>query len=119
MKNSSIMDNTATKKQVLQTVKLQLSKIKAYKTMSQVEHGGTHLLHAFATGQERRNKPESSAAKLYCLHLQEPESKRAREQEEEQEQEREKARTREREKKHGKTPSLLRRIILRLGRITP
>ena len=36
------------------------------------------LLHAFATGQERRNKPESSAAKLYCLHLLEPESKRAR-----------------------------------------
>ena len=32
----------------------------------------------FTTGQERRNKPESSAAKLYCLHLQEQESKRAR-----------------------------------------
>jgi hypothetical protein len=31
-----------------------------------------------ATGQEERSKPESSAAKLYCLHLQEPESKRAR-----------------------------------------
>jgi hypothetical protein len=38
----------------------------------------TSLLHAFATGQEERNKPESSAAKLYCLHLQEQESKRAR-----------------------------------------
>jgi hypothetical protein len=36
------------------------------------------FLHAFATGQEEHNKPESSAAKLYCLHLQEPESKRAR-----------------------------------------
>jgi hypothetical protein len=24
------------------------------------------------TGQEEHNKPESSAAKLYCLHLQEP-----------------------------------------------
>jgi hypothetical protein len=36
------------------------------------------LLHAFATGQERHNKLESSAAKLYCLHLQEPERKRAR-----------------------------------------
>jgi hypothetical protein len=35
------------------------------------------ILHAFATGQERRNKPESSAAKLYCLHLQEQECKRA------------------------------------------
>jgi hypothetical protein len=43
--------------------------------------GGGEVLHAFATGQERRNKPESSAAKLYCLHLQEPESKRARVQE--------------------------------------
>jgi hypothetical protein len=39
------------------------------------------LTRVLATGQERRNKPESSAAKLYCLHLQEPESKRAREQE--------------------------------------
>jgi hypothetical protein len=63
------------------------------------------LLHAFATGQERCNKPESSAAKLYCLHLQEPESKRARarKQEKEQEQEKqesknEKTRTRERER---------------------
>jgi hypothetical protein len=55
------------------------------------------LLHAFATGQERRSKPESSAAKLYCLHLQEQECKR----------------------ENGKTPSLLRRIILRLGRVTP
>ena len=39
------------------------------------------VLHAFATGQERRNKPESAAAKLYCLHLQEPERKSARVQE--------------------------------------
>jgi hypothetical protein len=54
------------------------------------------FLHAFVTGQERRNKPESSAAKLYCLHLQEPESKR----------------------ENGETPSLLRRIIFRLGRVT-
>jgi hypothetical protein len=41
------------------------------------------LTRVLATGQEERNKPESSAAKLYCLHLQEPESKRAREQERE------------------------------------
>jgi hypothetical protein len=40
--------------------------------------GNREFLHAFTTGQEERNKPESSAAKLYCLHLQEPESKRAR-----------------------------------------
>jgi hypothetical protein len=33
------------------------------------------VLHAFTTGQERRSKPESSAAKLYCLHLQEQECK--------------------------------------------
>jgi hypothetical protein len=60
---------------------------------------------AFATSQERRSKLESSAAKLYCLHLQEQECKRAREQESKQE--------------NGETPSVLRRIILRLGRVTP
>ena len=53
--------------------------------------------------------------KLYCLHLQEPESKRARVQEREKEQEQES----KRKKKNGETLSLLRRIILRLGRITP
>jgi hypothetical protein len=72
------------------------------------------------SGQERERKQEKE---------QEQESKR----EKKQEQEREKARTRERksknkrekkqeqerEKENGKTPSLLRRIILRLGRITP
>jgi FKBP-type peptidyl-prolyl cis-trans isomerase len=64
--------------------------------------------------QERERKQEKE---------QEQESKSKREKK--QEQEREKARTRERksknkrEKKHGKTPSLLRRIILRLGCITP
>ena len=36
------------------------------------------LTRVLATGQERRSKPESSAAKLYCLHLQEQECKRAR-----------------------------------------
>jgi hypothetical protein len=53
--------------------------------------------------------------KLYCLHLQEPESKRAR------------AllltssgaRVQECKRENGETPSLLRRIILRLGRVTP
>ena len=40
----------------------------------------TTLTRVLATGQEERNKPESSAAKLYCLHLQEQSarSKRAR-----------------------------------------
>jgi hypothetical protein len=37
-----------------------------------------YLLHAFTTGQEEHSKPESSAAKLYSLHLQEQECKRAR-----------------------------------------
>ena len=36
------------------------------------------LTRVLATGQEEHNKPESSAAKLYCLHLQEQECKRAR-----------------------------------------
>jgi|UPI0000F4E3C8 hypothetical protein len=36
------------------------------------------LTRVLATGQEERSKPESSAAKLYCLHLQEQECKRAR-----------------------------------------
>ena len=45
------------------------------------------LLHEFATGQERRSKPESSAAKLYCLHLQEQECKREKKQEQEREKE--------------------------------
>jgi hypothetical protein len=30
------------------------------------------IRRVLTTGQERRNKPESSAAKLYCLHLWEP-----------------------------------------------
>jgi hypothetical protein len=33
------------------------------------------LTRVLTTGQEERNKPESSAAKLYCLHLQEQECK--------------------------------------------
>jgi hypothetical protein len=44
-------------------------------------YGTPQVLHAFSTGQERRSKPESSAAKLYCLHLQEQECKSARAQE--------------------------------------
>jgi hypothetical protein len=52
------------------------------------------LLHEFATGQERCSKPESSAAKLYCLHLQEQECKRAREQESKKKNKNKKARER-------------------------
>jgi hypothetical protein len=58
------------------------------------------IRRVLTTGQERRNKPESSAAKLYCLHLQEPECKRA-------------------SKQMAKPHPFLRRIILHLGRITP
>jgi hypothetical protein len=34
------------------------------------------LKRVHATGQEEHSKPESSAAKLYCLHLQEQECKK-------------------------------------------
>ena len=51
-------------------------------------------------GQEEHHRPESSAAKLYCLHLQEQECKK---------QEREKTKTR----------PFFRRVIFRLGRVTP
>ena len=61
---------------------------------------GVQIRRVLTPGQEEHHRPESSAAKLYCLHLQEQECKK---------QEREK----------NETPSLLRRIILRLGRVTP
>jgi hypothetical protein len=74
-------------------------------------HGGksiekkmVSLTRVLATGQERRNKPESSAAKALLLT-----SSGAREQEQESKSKRE----------NGETPSLLRRIILCLGRVTP
>ena len=75
------------------------------------------LTRVLATGQEERSKPESSAAKLYCLLLQEPESKSKssiayifRSQS---------ARAQEQKQENGETPSPLRRIILCLGRVTP
>jgi hypothetical protein len=58
------------------------------------------IRRVLTTGQERRNRPESSAAKLYCLHLQEQECKK---------QEREKTKRR----------PFFRRVIFRLGRVTP
>jgi hypothetical protein len=76
------------------------------------------LLHAFATGQERRNKPESSAAKALLLT-----SSGAREQESKSSIayifRSQSARAQECKRENGETPSLLRRIILRLGRVTP
>ena len=93
----------------------------------------TSILRAFATGQERRNKPESSAAKLYCLLRSKRGRQRGREREMQRERQREGQRGREAESRgkdeerrdeetkrgSARTPSLLRRIILRLGRVTP
>jgi hypothetical protein len=65
--------------------------------------GGTwvgDLTRVRATCQEEHNKPESSAAKALLLT-----SSGAREQ--------------ECKRENGETPSLLRRIILCLGRVTP
>ena len=60
---------------------------------------------------------------LYCLHLQEPERKSARAllltSLGARAQESKRAREQESKRANGETPSLLRRIILRLGRITP
>jgi flagellar biosynthesis GTPase FlhF len=75
------------------------------------------------TRTRKQEKEQEQESKSKNKKARERESKNKREKK--QEQEREKARTRERksknkrEKKNGKTPSLLRRIILRLGRITP
>jgi hypothetical protein len=77
------------------------------------------LTRVLATGQEECSKPESSAAKLYCLHLQEPESKRARALLLTSLGARAQERKRESKRENGETPFILRRIILRLGRITP
>jgi hypothetical protein len=60
--------------------------------------------------QERARKQESKKKNK---------NKKAREQESKKKNKTKKARERESERKNGKTPSLLRRIILRLGRITP
>jgi hypothetical protein len=88
------------------------------------------------TGQERCNKPESSAAKLYCLLRSKRGRVRQREKERERRRERGRERGRERERQRAeeesrgkdeeketkrgsaRTPSLLRRIILHLGRVT-
>ena len=58
-----------------------------------------YFLRAFATGQERRNKPESSAAKLYCLLR--SKRGRARQREAERKRERETQRDAEREAERG------------------
>ena len=95
------------------------------------------LTRVLATGQERRSKPESSAAKLYCLHLQEQECKSFiayifRSQSARAPERRARAllftslgareqapSPKPQAQSESETPSLLRRVILRLGRITP
>jgi hypothetical protein len=83
----------------------------------------TYLLHAFATGQERTQQTGIFCSKSFIAYI--FRSQRAREQESKSKSKKKnknkKAREREQEskRKNGKTPSLLRRIILRLGRITP
>jgi hypothetical protein len=67
------------------------------------------IRRVLTTGQEEHHRPESSAAKLYSYifrnRVQEARARSKRER---------KARERENE-----TPSLLRSILLRLGRVTP
>ena len=58
------------------------------------------LLCVFATGQERRNKPESSAAKLYCLLR--SKRGRVRQREAERKRERDTERRRERGRERGR-----------------
>jgi hypothetical protein len=64
----------------------------------------TVIRRIFTTGQEEHHRPESSAARLYCYIF------RSRVQE---------AREQEARERKNETPSLLRSILLRLGRVTP
>ena len=53
------------------------------------------IRRVLTTGQEEHHRPESSAAKLYCLHLQEPECKKQESKKQEsKKQEREKTKPR-------------------------
>jgi hypothetical protein len=76
----------------------------------------TVIRRVLTTGQEEHHRPESSAAKLYCLHLQEPECKKQERKKQERARSKRERKARERE---NETPSLLRSILLRLGRVTP
>ena len=60
------------------------------------------IRRVLTTGQERRNKPESSAAKLYCLHLQEPECKK------QESKKQERASQQASKPANGETPSLFK-----------
>jgi hypothetical protein len=65
------------------------------------------LTRVLTPGQEEHNKPKSSAAKLYCLHLQEPGAQTPS------------PKSESHPNNETETPSLFRRVIFRLGRITP
>jgi hypothetical protein len=74
------------------------------------------IRRVLTTGQEEHHRPESSAAKLYSYIFR----KREQEAREREKQEREKSkRAKKQEREKTKTPSLLRSILLRLGRVTP
>jgi hypothetical protein len=86
------------------------------------------IRRVLTTGQEEHHRPESSAAKLYSyiFRSQSVSSKRARSKRERSKREKQEREARERSKRERKarerkneTPSLLRSILLRLGRVTP
>jgi hypothetical protein len=87
------------------------------------------FLHAFSRPARKNAANRNLLRQNFIAYIfrskraREQECKRAREQEQEQEkarkQEKEQEQESKRKKKNGKTLSLLRRIILRLGRITP
>jgi hypothetical protein len=61
------------------------------------------IRRVLTTGQEEHHRPESSAAKLYFLHLQEPGVQEAREQEARESEKQERARSK-RERKRNPVP---------------
>ena len=81
------------------------------------------LLHTFTQPARKNAANRNLLRQSFIAYIFRSQRAREQEQEKEQEQEskskREKKQEQERERKNGKTPSLLRRIILRLGRITP
>jgi hypothetical protein len=84
------------------------------------------IRRVLTTGQEEHHRPESSAAKLYSYifrsRVQEAREQEAREsekQESEKAREREKQESEKARERENETPSLLRSILLRLGRVTP
>ena len=73
--------------------------------------GSANLLHAFSRPARKNAANRNLLRQNFIAYIFRSKSARARA--------RERKSKNKREKKHGKTPSLLRRIILRLGCITP